>query len=267
MHPGLMLRALALQPRLFPVTGQLNRGERLHVLGPNGAGKSTLLAAIAGLQRASGQVLLAGEPLQHSTPARLATLRGYSPQQQPPPFAQPLWHFLTLHQPRLDDSGLRATLEPLGLIDKLARPVNQLSGGEWQRARLAGVLLQMEPRYNPHGQLLLLDEPFNHLDIAQQAALDAILDRLCARGMMIMLTSHDLNHTLRHAHQVWLMAAGQRVAQGTPHDVVTPAVLQQVWPVPIRQFEAEGQRFLMAMDAGNLPASAVGAKLLSRHDR
>ncbi len=89
----------------------------------------------------------------------------------------------------------------LGLGDKLGRSVNQLSGGEWQRVRLAAVVLQIHPDANPVGQLLLLDEPMNSLDVAQQNALDRVLHHLCQAGIAIVMSSHDLNHTLRHAHK------------------------------------------------------------------
>ena len=76
---------------------------------------------------------------------------------------------------RLSDIAAR-----LGLDNKLGRPVNQLSGGEWQRVRLAAVILQIDPLSNSAGQLLLLDEPMNSLDVAQQAALDRLLHELSA---------------------------------------------------------------------------------------
>ncbi len=82
----------------------------------------------------------------------------------------------------------------LGLSDKLERAVNQLSGGEWQRVRLAAVILQIHPGGNPSGQLLLLDEPMSGLDIAQQAALDKLLCGLVAAGITLVMSSHDLNH-------------------------------------------------------------------------
>ena len=92
----------------------------------------------------------------------------------------------------------------LGIEDKLPRHVSQLSGGEWQRVRLAAVILQIHPGGNPHGQLLLLDEPMNSLDVAQQVALDRLLSALSRQGIAVVMSSHDLNHTLRHAHRVWL---------------------------------------------------------------
>lgn len=65
--------------------------------------------------------------------------------------------------------------------------------------RLAAVILQIHPAGNPHGRLLLLDEPMSGLDVAQQAALDTLLSSLSRKGIGVVMSSHDLNHTLRHA--------------------------------------------------------------------
>lgn len=118
----------------------------------------------------------------------------------------PVWHYLTLHQhDKTRTELLNDVAGALALDDKLGRSTNQLSGGEWQRVRLAAVVLQITPQANPAGQLLLLDEPMNSLDVAQQSALDKILSALCQQGLAIVMSSHDLNHTLRHAHRAWLL--------------------------------------------------------------
>ncbi len=182
-------------------------------MGPNGAGKSTLLTRMAAVRRPrhgsfNGRLL-------DEWPAReLARRRGYLSQHQTPPFAMPVWHY-----PRMQQQGDSARLSDIaaGLgLDKLGRPVNQLSGGEWQRVRLAAVILQIEPLSNSAGQLLLLDEPMNSLDVAQQAALDRLLHELSAAGIAVVMSSHDLNHTLRHAGQSWLLCRGKPSPAGRP---------------------------------------------------
>ncbi len=75
-------------------------------------------------------------PLEAWATATLAQHRAYLAQQQNPPFAMPVWHYLTLHQPDKTRTGqLNEVADMLGLGDKLGRSVNQLSGGEWQRVR------------------------------------------------------------------------------------------------------------------------------------
>ena len=147
----MQLTAVAEKGRLEAITAQVNTGEILHLVGPNGAGKSTLLARMAGLTTGEGEILLEGRSLREWPSVSLAHRRSYLVQQQVPPFAMPVWHYLTLHQ---HDKGQSSLLEDvtgaLGLDDKLARGANQLSGGEWQRVRLAAVILQIHPAGNPH---------------------------------------------------------------------------------------------------------------------
>ncbi len=130
----------------------------------------------------------------------------------------------------------------LGLGDKLGRSVNQLSGGEWQRVRLAAVVLQIHPDANPVGQLLLLDEPMNSLDVAQQNALDRVLHHLCQAGIAIVMSSHDLNHTLRHAHKARLLKRGKLIACGRREEVLTPSYLAQAYGLRFRRLDVEGHQ-------------------------
>lgn len=244
---GLMqLREVAVPGRLGPLTAALQAGELLHLVGPNGAGKSTLLTRMAGLGAGPGAIDFDGAPLDEWQSSRLARHRAYLAQQQVPPFAMPVWHYLKLHQHTSPDERLMTEIAgALWLDDKLTRPVNQLSGGEWQRVRLAAVVLQIHPQTNPQGKLLLLDEPMNSLDVAQQAALDKLLASLCEAGVAVVASSHDLNHTLRHAHRVWLLREGKLIAQGKRDDVLTPAHLATAYGLPFRRLQVEGHSMLI----------------------
>lgn len=233
--------------RLGPLSGEIGRGEILHLVGPNGAGKSTLLARMAGLTQGKGRVMFNDTSLDAWPATSLARHRAYLAQQQMPPFSMPVWHFLSLHQPHNPDAALcESVAAALGLSDKLGRATSQLSGGEWQRVRLAAVILQIHPQGNADGQLLLLDEPMNSLDVAQQAALDRLLSAMCAAGVTIVMSSHDLNHTLRHAHRAWLLRRGQLVASGTRDHVMTPVNLEKAYQIPFRRLNIEGHSVLIS---------------------
>jgi len=247
MTPLMQLTDVAEKGRLEPLTASLNAGEILHLVGPNGAGKSTLLSRMAGLSACEGAITLLDRSLSDWPAAALAQRRSYLVQQQMPPFAMPVWHYLMLH---LHDKTRTALLDEvataLGLEDKLDRHASQLSGGEWQRVRLAAVVLQIHPAENPQGRLLLLDEPMSGLDVAQQAALDALLSTLSAQGIAVVMSSHDLNHTLRHAHRVWLLARGKMIASGTRDSVLTPSNLARAYHMPFRRLDIEGHRMLIS---------------------
>ena len=243
----MQLTDVAEKGRLEQVTGAIGPGEIVHLVGPNGAGKSTLLARMAGLTAGQGEVVLLDHALTDWSPVSLAHRRGYLVQQQVPPFAMPVWHYLTLHlHDKKDAALLKDVAAALGLEDKLSRPASQLSGGEWQRVRLAAVILQIHPAGNPHGRLLLLDEPMSGLDVAQQAALDALLSSLAHRGIAVVMSSHDLNHTLRHAHKVWLLARGKLIASGARDDVLTPQNLARAYKMSFRRLDIEGHKMLIS---------------------
>ena len=248
----MLLRLLeaAVPGRLLPLTGELAAGQLLHVAGPNGSGKSTLLSVIAGLQPASGKVLLDDRSLSDWNGAALSGVRGWLPQQQAPLSQMPVWHYLRLHLQPADtgaDRRLTTLLQRLQLDDKLTRLLTQLSGGEWQRVRLAAVCAQIDPQINPRGRLLILDEPLTALDLAQQKAVDDLIAELCAAGISVIASSHDLNHSLQQADCVWLMHQGQVVAQGTPAIVLTPSQLTPLYQIAFRQLEIEGRTLLTVL--------------------
>lgn len=246
----LRLQQAAVPGRLLPLTGELAAGQLLHVAGPNGAGKSTLLSVIAGLQPASGTVLLDEQPLSDWNGAAMARVRGWLPQQQAPLSQMPVWHYLRLHLKQAagqTDDRLSTLLKRLQLQDKLSRSLTRLSGGEWQRVRLAAVCVQVDPNINPHGRLLILDEPMTALDIAQQKAVDDLIADLCAAGISVIASSHDLNHSLQQADRVWLMDKGALIAQGETAEVLTPQRLTPIYQIAFRQLELEGRTLLTVL--------------------
>lgn len=252
MSPLMQLQDVEAPGRLGPVTAAVNPAEILHLVGPNGAGKSTLLTRMAGLSAGDGEVSFNGVPLSRWHATTLSRHRAYLAQQQVPPFSMPVWHYLALHQHDKSNTTLPEDIAAaLGLTDKLGRAASQLSGGEWQRVRLAAVILQIHPKGNPDGQLLLLDEPMASLDVAQQAALDKLLSALCQAGVAIVMSSHDLNHTLRHAHRAWLLRQGKMIASGPREAVLTPPNLEKAYAMPFRRLDIEGHRMLISATQGD----------------
>lgn len=250
----LQLSEVGVEGRLMPFSGQIATGLQVHLIGPNGAGKSTLLARLAGMLPGFGEVRLSGRLLETYAGAELARHRAYLCQQQPPVALMPVFQYLALHQPvGADASELESTIlylaRSLKLADKLSRMLTQLSGGEWQRVRLAAVLLQVWPTVNPLSQLLLLDEPTNSLDVAQKVALDRLLQEFCQSGRSALVCAHDLNHTLQQADRVWLLQAGRLVAEGSTHEVMEPGLLSRVYEVDFHLQAVGAQRWIMTKTA------------------
>ncbi|MCX8145666.1 MAG: ATP-binding cassette domain-containing protein [Azovibrio sp.] len=157
------------QPLTAPCSFSLKAGEILGLTGPNGAGKSTLLAALAGVGRIFAGML-----------RRPAGLRlGFQPQAQPPLAGLPL-----SGSELLDLTGAPAEGLPPWLADCLSRRLDRLSGGQRQYLALWAVL-------QSPAQVLLLDEPGNHLDQPGIQHLCTALRQRAAAGAGILLVSHD----------------------------------------------------------------------------
>lgn len=144
---ALRLTHVACGRRLQPVSVSAYAGRLIHVVGPNGSGKSTLLARVSGLLDGEGRVELDGMPIADLSARDLALRRAYLSQQQNHSALMPVFQYLALHQPKqvsvmAVDEVVAQLATRLMLTDKLTRPLTELSGGEWQRVRLAAVFLQ-----------------------------------------------------------------------------------------------------------------------------
>jgi ABC-type Mn2+/Zn2+ transport system ATPase subunit len=169
-------------------------GARLALVGPNGSGKSTLLKAIAGLLAvARGELQVFGSPAG-ACRHRVA----YLPQRSSIDWRFPVSlrrlvlagryvHLGWMRRPGAADFELvDRALEDLGLYQVRDRQIGELSGGQQQRALLARALVQ-------GADLLLLDEPLNHVDAATSEEVNVVVDRLRAEGKTVIVSTHDLD--------------------------------------------------------------------------
>ncbi len=202
------------------------------LVGPNGAGKSTLLSVAARLQRLqAGNIRIAGLPVD-KTPARelarvMAMLR-QDPGSPPRLKVEELVSFgrFPHSQGRLtpeDHRSVREILDRFELTDLSHRFMDTLSGGQRQRAWVAMVFCQGT-------DYVLLDEPLNNLDILHARNLMKTLRRVTAEdGRTVIVVLHDLNYAAAYADRIVAMKDGRVVAAGVTADVLTPAVLHQVF--------------------------------------
>ena len=215
---------------LSDISLTLKPGKILTLLGPNGAGKSTLVRVVLGLVAPSDGVI-----------KRENNLRiGYVPQKLHLDATMPLTvsRFMRL-RPGTRKQDILPALKRVQAGHLIEAPMQKLSGGETQRVLLARALLNQP-------QLLVLDEPMNSLDVAQQAALDRVLGELCEAGVAVVMSSHDLNHTLRHAHQSWLICRGQAIACGETSAVLTEENLTAAYAIPFQRIAVAGHFMLVA---------------------
>lgn len=224
---------------LHAISLQMQAGEFLGIIGPNGCGKSTLLAALTGwLPLRQGQVLLDGKPLRQYPTQTVARMVAVVPQASTPAFAFSVRETIEMgrypHLGRL--AGISAAdrvivdeaLELTDLLHLQHRSVDRLSGGEYQRVTIARALAQ-QPK------VLLLDEPTAHLDIGHQQAIFTLLSSLhTTRQMAILCVSHDINLAATYCRRIILLSQGNIIAEGSPEQVITEELLQQVYGTLVR---------------------------------
>lgn len=212
------------------------------VIGPNGCGKSTLLRALGRLlPPRGGQVLLDGKRIDKLPTREVAKLVGLLPQSPLAPDGLTVADLVTRgrfpHQSwyrqwtSADDSAVEEALELTGMTEFADRVVDQLSGGQRQRAWISMTLAQ-------ETGILLLDEPITYLDLAHQVDVLDLVYRLHAeRGTTVVMVLHDLNLAARYAGSLVAMRDGRVVARGTPAEVLTEPLLDEVFGLEARVIE------------------------------
>ncbi|KHK95816.1 ABC transporter ATP-binding protein [Microbacterium mangrovi] len=218
-------------------------GEMLAVLGPSGSGKTTLMRAVLGLDRLSaGTITALGEPVRRAGNRAI----GYVPQQRPLPRDTALrgrdlvqlgvdGHRFGFPFPRRrTHARVDELLAAVGASGFADRDAGTLSGGEQQRLRVAQALAD-EPR------LVLCDEPLTSLDLANQQAVVALIERhRRQKDAGILFVTHDINPVLDKVDRI-LYLAGGHFTLGTPDEVLTTEVLSRLYGVPVFVLRAGGR--------------------------
>jgi iron complex transport system ATP-binding protein len=230
----------AAEPAVREVNLSVDRGELLGIVGPNGSGKTTLLRLMLGvLTPSDGDMLVFGRPATGWRRRDLARRVAVVVQREEPVFPLRVRQAVTLG--RYPHVG---AWESLGAADRVAidrameladvthlghRWTATLSGGEWQRVRVARALAQ-EP------EVLVLDEATASLDIRHEMEVfELMADLVGDAGMTGVLVTHRVNLAARFVDRIAVMDRGRASAVGKPADVLTQDVLQQTfgWPVDV----------------------------------
>lgn len=236
------------EPALAGVSLEVPPARLVAVAGPNGSGKTTLLRiALGRLKPDRGRIEIGGREPARWPPRELARHVAVVVQREEPAFPIRVRDLVLLgrYPHRSGWGGLgapdhAAVAHALDRVDakQLAdRWVDTLSGGEWQRARVARALAQ-QPK------LLVLDEPTTSLDVRHEMELFGLLEELARQaGLGVLVVTHELNLAARFADEILLLSGGAEAARGTPEQVLTPAILEGVfaWPVGVVSFEGAPQ--------------------------
>lgn len=226
------------------VSFHLQEGQWLMLAGPNGAGKSTLIEAIAQGVPYTGVIRWQGEDLRAMKPGQLARRIGVLSQRNGVGYAYTVEEVVGLGRYAYrggflsgrrgeDHDRVDQALAMTGLIGLRRASMLTLSGGETQRAFLAQVFAQ-DP------QVLILDEPANHLDLNYQQQIFSLIQAwLRQPGRAVLSVVHDLSLARRYGTHAVLMHRGRSVAQGPIDGVMTPEHLNGVYGMDVAAWLSE----------------------------
>ncbi len=222
----------------------LEEGQWLMLAGPNGAGKSTLIETISQGVPYTGSIQLDGRDIRRFRPTQLARRIGVLAQKNTVGYAYTVEEVVGLGRyahtsgflSARDDGGkdrVEQALEMTGLNELRHANVLTLSGGELQRTFLAQVFAQ-DP------QILILDEPANHLDLVYQKHIFSLIQAwLRQPGRAVISVVHDLSLARKYGTHAVLMDHGRCAAQGAINDVLTPKQLESVYEMDVYRWMRE----------------------------
>ena len=233
-------------PALNGVSMRVPSGCLYAVLGPNGSGKSTLLRALLGsIPINTGSVSIDGRPTASWARRLLARSVGVVTQTESVTFPISVRqlvamgrypHLGPLEREGVDDhEAIRRALEQCDVLDLAERDVGTLSGGEFQRVRIARALAQA-PR------ALVMDEPTANLDLRHEMGILGLLRDSVDSGLTVIFVTHHIDLAARFADQLLLLKDGQVAAEGTAEEVLKEDVLKRVyrWQIAVRNDPVTG---------------------------
>lgn len=227
------------KPIIQSLNLEIPTGQITVLVGANGCGKSTLLRGLARLLKPqTGMVYLDGKAMTKLSSQTVAKRLGILPQSPTAPegltvkdlVAQGRYPHQTWWQQwsKEDEYQVEKALAITGMTNLAERDLDTLSGGQRQRGWIAIAIAQ-------NTDILLLDEPTTFLDLAHQIeVLDLLTQLNQEEGKTIVMVLHDLNLSCRYADYLVAMREGQIYTAGTPTEVMTEKMVQDVFNLKCR---------------------------------
>lgn len=218
----------------------------ISILGPNGVGKTTLLRCMCNLHRPQeGSIKINGEDVLGMSGRELAKHIGYVPQSSKPVRTTVFDTALIGRRPYIEWGVTKKDLEitedvlkSLGLSHLSMRFADEISGGEYQKVQIARAMVQ-EP------EILILDEPTNNLDIANQhITMHAILNAVSSRGMCTIMTMHDINLAVHYSDKFLFIKDGKVWAYGG-REIITEQLVREVYGIDSDVIMHHGMPFVI----------------------
>lgn len=218
----------------------------ISILGPNGVGKTTMLKCICNLHKAqSGSVEIDGVNVTSLSGRNLAKTIGYVPQSTPATGTSVFDAALIGRRPHIEWGVTKkdleitwATLKSLKIDHLAMKPCNAISGGEYQKVQIARAIIQ-EPK------ILIMDEPTNNLDIANQhVTMHTIINAAISRGLCTIMTMHDINLAVHYSDKLLFVKDGKVAAYGG-REVVEADLIKEVYGIDADVIEHKGAPFVI----------------------
>lgn len=200
----------------------VNQGEVVGVLGPNGAGKTTIFSIIIGILKPSaGRIFLGDMEITHLPTYKRARLGLCYLPQEPSIFRKltveenimAILEFQTMSSYERSNT-LSRLMQELNISSLAGQQAITLSGGERRRVEIARALAS-SPAF------IFLDEPFAGIDPISINDLQHIISQLKSKNIGILITDHNVQHTLEVCDRVYILNDGVILKSGTPHDIAS----------------------------------------------
>ena len=229
------------------VSCEIKKGERVAILGSNGAGKSTFFSLITGLtNNYTGSIKLKGNEISNMSRNDIAQIISFVPQKHEPMFPFSVKDFIlmgryskigALGNPSKEDmDAVVRAAEETGAIRYFDRPYNELSGGEIQLSIIARALAQ-------ETEVIILDEPNNHLDFKNQfTVFNLICDISKRRNVTLIMSLHNPNDVLLFSDRAVVFNNGVVAADGKVSEILNLKLLSDVFGVNAVCIEQKGYK-------------------------
>ena len=234
------------------LNAQLQQGKLTCMLGPNGAGKSTLLRTMAAFQPAlGGQIMLNGRSLTTYSMQELAREISIVLTDNPKNMNMTVEEVVALGRSpytgfwgRLHESDWKAvdeSLQLIGIADFRHRRISSLSDGERQKVMIAKSITQETP-------IIFLDEPTAFLDYPSKVRIMLLLHRLTrVLGKTVFLSTHDMEHALWIADELWLLDREKGLTTGTPQELSESGQIGSYFDCADMTYQPASRRFIVTL--------------------
>lgn len=240
--------SLAKKSILTNLTQKFPQNKVIALIGPNGAGKSSLLALLGRLQKATfGEITIDQCEIQQWNHKKLAQKLAILRQTNHLPLQITVEELVSFGRyphsrnnlSKIDKKIIHQAIEAMQLKDFQQQRIDQLSGGQLQRALIALVLAQDTP-------YLLLDEPLNNLDLAHANQLMNHLKILVQQfNKTIIVVLHDINFAANFADYIIAMKDGKIFTQGTTEQIIQSEILTNIFDFPITIHQIQDKKFCL----------------------